>query len=52
MAEAKSDAHKTSLEHKVKWTTKDIMGGIETEFKVKNSGDLAVDCKCDALNVS
>lgn len=51
VAEPKGDAHKVSLEHKTKWVTKE-MGGMETEAKLKNNGELACDVKSDYLKVS
>lgn len=49
VADAKSDAHKVALEHKFKVVSKDVANGLEAEVKVKNSGEIAHETKCDYL---
>lgn len=51
VGEAKSDAHKVSLEHKMTMKTKgaDITGPFDSEVKLKNNGEMACDMKFDFL---
>ena len=51
VGETKSDAHKVSMETKIKTVTK-AWEGINNEAKIKNSGELIVDTKSDVLKVS
>jgi len=47
IGEAKSDAHKVGLEHKMTLKTKgtEMSGGFDSEVKLKNNGEMA--CKMD-----
>jgi len=49
VADQKNDAHKVALEHKTKFVNKEVLNGLETEFKLKNSGEVAYECKSDYL---
>jgi hypothetical protein len=52
IGEQKDGKNKLAVEEKIKVKLKDFMGGVQSECKLKNNGDLVYECESDCLKVS